>query len=75
MNNVMLTSCNERDRHRFVQEASGEGVTYENWHRQLDANDDYTFATVITFLLVDAVVYFLLAYYIEQVSADQAYSS
>jgi ATP-binding cassette subfamily A (ABC1) protein 3 len=51
-----------------LREATGEGVTLSNWDTRLVEDDPYTFKTVITMLLFDAVLYLLLAMYVEKLN-------
>ena len=46
---------------------TGEGIQWENLYRGVSPDDDFTFGDVLVMLLIDAVIYLLLALYIEAV--------
>ena len=47
--------------------SAGEGIQWQNLNRGVSPDDDFTFADVLIMLAVDAVIYLLLALYVEAV--------
>lgn len=45
----------------------GEGIHWHNLNRGVSPDDDFTFGDVLVMLAIDAVIYLLLALYIEAV--------
>lgn len=45
----------------------GEGIQWQNLNRGVSPDDDFTFGDVLVMLMIDAVIYLLLALYIEAV--------
>nr|CAB3219608.1 ATP-binding cassette sub-family A member 1-like [Phallusia mammillata] len=48
-------------------EMSGDGVQFSNWGSSPDPNDQLNFAITLIMMLVDAALYFMLTWYIENV--------
>ena len=48
-------------------EGASEGIQWQNVNRGVSPDDDFTFADVLVMLTIDAVIYLLLALYIEAV--------
>eukprot|EP00040_Diaphanoeca_grandis_P001266 m.17961 g.17961 ORF g.17961 m.17961 type:complete len:1760 (+) comp11765_c0_seq1:218-5497(+) len=49
------------------QEGNGVGITWENAFKSISVDDDFNFGQILSMLGFDAVVYFILAWYIDQV--------
>ena len=43
-------------------EMSGDGIQFFNWNSSPDPNDDISFVITLIMMLVDAVIYMLLAW-------------
>ena len=48
-------------------EGASEGIQWHNINRGVSPDDDFTFGDVLVMLTIDAVIYLLLALYIEAV--------
>ena len=50
-----------------IQENNGLGITWSNVDAFVNTNDEFTFRSVLVMLFIDAVAYFILAWWINQV--------